>query len=39
MRLDADKAKLLAFMEAIGNRVGSSGTIYLTGVATALLYG
>ena len=39
MRLDADKAKLLAFMEALGNRVGSSGTIYLTGGATALLYG
>lgn len=29
MRLDADKAKLEAFMEALGKRVGGAGTIYL----------
>ena len=39
MRLDADKAKLQTFMEAFGKRVGGPGTIYLTGGATALLYG
>ena len=39
VRLDADKAKLQTFMEALGKRVGGPGTIYLTGGATALLYG
>jgi hypothetical protein len=39
VRLDADKAKLVAFMEALGKRVGGSGTVYLTGGATALLFG
>ncbi len=39
MRLDADKAKLEAFMEALGKRVGGPGTVYLTGGATALLFG
>lgn len=39
MRGDADKAKLEAFMEALGKRVRGPGTIYLTGGATALLYG
>lgn len=39
MRLDADKAKLAAFMEALGKRVGGAGTVYLTGGATALLFG
>jgi hypothetical protein len=39
VRLDADKAKLEAFMEAFGKRVGGPGTIYLTGGATALLFG
>ena len=39
MRLDADKANLAAFMEALGKRVGGPGTVYLTGGATALLFG
>jgi hypothetical protein len=39
VRLDADKAKLEAFMEALGKRVGGPGTVYLTGGATALLFG
>ena len=39
MRAETDKAKLEAFMNALGNRVKSSGRIYLTGGATAILYG
>ena len=39
MRGDADKAKLEAFMDALGKRVRGTGTIYLTGGATALLFG
>ena len=39
MRGDADKAKLEAFMDALGKRVRGPGTIYLTGGATALLFG
>ncbi|MFM8981415.1 MAG: hypothetical protein ACKOLA_00660 [Spartobacteria bacterium] len=39
MRADADRAKLEKFMEALGRRVRGPGTIYLTGGATALLYG
>jgi hypothetical protein len=39
VRLDADKAKLETFMEALGKRVRGPGTVYLTGGATALLFG
>jgi hypothetical protein len=39
MRADADRAKLEKFMDALGKRVRGPGTIYLTGGATALLYG
>lgn len=39
MRADADRAKLEKFMEALGQRVRGPGTIYLTGGATALLFG
>ncbi len=38
MRAETDKAKLLAFMSALGARVRSEGAIYLTGGATALLH-
>lgn len=36
---DSDRAKLEEFMEALGQRVKGPGTIYLTGGATALLFG
>ena len=39
VRSETDKAKLEAFMAALGNRVRGPGRIYLTGGATALLYG
>ena len=39
MRQETDRAKLEAFMTALGQRVSSSGRIYLTGGATALLHG
>ena len=39
MRADADRAKLEKFMDALGVRVRGPGTIYLTGGATALIYG
>ncbi len=38
MRAEMDKAKLEAFMMALGNRVRGEGIIYLTGGATALLH-
>jgi hypothetical protein len=39
MRSETDRAKLDAFLEALGNRVRGAGRIYLAGGATALLYG
>src|SRR5205814_6648970 len=39
MRGETDKQKLERFMRALGERVRGDGTIYLTGGATALLYG
>jgi hypothetical protein len=39
MRGETDRTKLELLMAAIGERVTGSGTIYLTGGATALLYG
>lgn len=39
MRADSDRAKLEEFMETLGRRVKGQGTIYLTGGATALLFG
>jgi hypothetical protein len=39
MRAKTDTAKLERFMAALGNRVTSNGTIFLTGGATAVLYG
>ena len=39
MRGEMDKAKLEAFMRALGARVRGAGKIYLTGGATALWYG
>lgn len=39
MRSETDRPKLEAFLEALGNRVRGGGRIYLTGGATALLYG
>ena len=39
MRGEADREKLEKFMDALGKRVRGAGTIYLTGGATALLYG
>ena len=39
MRSETDRAKLERFMRALGERVQSEGTIYLTGGATALLFG
>lgn len=39
VRAHADKAKLEAFMEALGQKAEGPGTIYLTGGATALLFG
>jgi hypothetical protein len=38
MRAITDKAKLQQFMVALGERVRSEGTVYLTGGATAVLY-
>lgn len=39
MRGETNRAKLERLMAAIGERVGGPGVIYLTGGATALLYG
>lgn len=39
MRADADRSKLEKFMDALGGRVRGPGTVYLTGGATALLFG
>ena len=39
MRAETDRAKLEAFMAALGKHVGGPGRIYLAGGATALLYG
>src|SRR5438046_254109 len=39
MRGETDKAKLLRFMAALGERVRGEGTVYLTGGATAVLHG
>ena len=39
MRGETDKTKLEAFMSALGERVSGEGAIYLTGGATAILYG
>lgn len=38
MRAETDKAKLEAFMVALGKRVRGAGSIYLTGGATAVWY-
>ena len=38
MRAETDKAKVEAFMVALGNRVRGEGTVYLTGGATAVLH-
>lgn len=39
MRSESDKNRIEAFMSALGARVRSAGRIYLTGGATAVLYG
>jgi hypothetical protein len=39
MRAETDLAKLKSFMMALGEQVRGSGRIYLTGGATAVLYG
>lgn len=39
MRAETDRAKLEAFMSALGMRVQGTGRIYLAGGATAVLYG
>ena len=39
MRAETDLAKLKTFMSALGEHVRGAGRIYLTGGATALLYG
>lgn len=39
MRSEADKTKILNFITALGNRVRGAGRVYLTGGATALLFG
>lgn len=39
MRAETDKKKLETFMAELGKRVRGEGRIYLTGGATALLYG
>ncbi|MEI6034271.1 MAG: hypothetical protein WCS65_08355 [Verrucomicrobiae bacterium] len=39
MRPEADKKKILDFITALGSRVNGAGTIFLTGGATALLFG
>ena len=38
MRAETNKAKLQAFMERLGERVGGGGCIYLAGGATAVLH-
>lgn len=39
MRLESDKRRIESFMAALGQRVQGVGQIYLTGGATAVLYG
>jgi hypothetical protein len=39
MRAETDRAKLETFMAALGNRARGEGIVYLTGGATAVLYG
>ncbi|MCK9587858.1 MAG: hypothetical protein WC076_08715 [Terrimicrobiaceae bacterium] len=39
MRAETDRGKLEVFFEALGNRVSGEGRVYLTGGATAVLYG
>lgn len=39
MRAEAEKAKIEHFLRELGNRVSSSGNIYLTGGGTAVLLG
>jgi hypothetical protein len=39
MRSPVDEARLRAFLDALGARVKGRGTVFLTGGATALLYG
>ena len=39
MRTETDKTKLETFMAALGNRVSGPGRVYVTGGATAVLYG
>src|SRR5665213_1033500 len=39
MRLESDKSKIESFMAAMGKQVRGKGRIYLTGGATAVLYG
>ena len=39
MRAETDRAKLEAFMVALGKRVRGQGRVYLTGGATAVLHG
>lgn len=39
MREETDRSKVERFMSALGERVRGPGTIYLTGGATAVLYG
>lgn len=39
MRAPVDRGRLEAFMERLGRDVGDPGRVYLTGGATALLYG
>jgi hypothetical protein len=39
MRSESDKARIEAFMSALGKRVRGPGRIYLAGGATAILYG
>jgi Nucleotidyltransferase of unknown function (DUF6036) len=39
VRAETDKARLNAFMSALGDRVRGEGNLYLTGGATAVLHG
>ena len=39
MRGETNRVRLERFMRALGERVRGKGTIYLTGGATALLFG
>jgi hypothetical protein len=39
MRAETDKARLTAFMRALGHRVSGDGGIYFTGGATAVMHG